>query len=163
MMRFMRRPNNRPEAVLLERILLTGSCRKDQRYKTASDAFRSRDHGDELLQRGQEGRFPPTKLSAGCGFRKETIAGICRNGRDAPKAGITADKVGGLGQGPGGRARMPGNLLGSLKRVELPYARPGSSVPASYGCRPSCRRRLCTLGRSPGPHGCAPISASPIA
>src|SRR6516164_9147684 len=84
MMRFMRRPNNRPEAVLLERILLTGSCRKDQRYKTASDAFRSRFRGVERLQRGHEERFPPTKLSAGCGFRKETIAGICRNGRDAP-------------------------------------------------------------------------------
>jgi hypothetical protein len=33
---------------------------------------------------GQEERFPPTKLSAGCGFRKETIAGMRRNGRDAP-------------------------------------------------------------------------------
>ena len=30
------------------------------------------------------GRFPPTRLSAGCGFRKETIAGMRRNGRDAP-------------------------------------------------------------------------------
>jgi hypothetical protein len=28
--------------------------------------------------------FPPTRLSAGCGFRKETIAGMRRNGRDAP-------------------------------------------------------------------------------
>jgi hypothetical protein len=32
-----------------------------------------------------EERFPPTRLSAGCGFRKETIAGMRRNGRDAPK------------------------------------------------------------------------------
>jgi hypothetical protein len=31
-----------------------------------------------------EERFPPTRLSAGCGFRKETIAAIRRNGRDAP-------------------------------------------------------------------------------
>jgi len=31
-----------------------------------------------------EERFPPTGLSAGCGFRKETIASIRRNGRDAP-------------------------------------------------------------------------------
>ena len=33
-----------------------------------------------------EERFPPTKLSAGCGFRKETLAGMRRNGRDAPVA-----------------------------------------------------------------------------
>ena len=33
---------------------------------------------------GQEERFPPTRLNAGCGFRKETIAGMRRNGRDAP-------------------------------------------------------------------------------
>jgi hypothetical protein len=35
---------------------------------------------------GHEERFLPTSLSAGCGFRKETIAGMRRNGRDAPKA-----------------------------------------------------------------------------
>ena len=28
--------------------------------------------------------FPPPRLNAGCGFRKETIAEIRRNGRDAP-------------------------------------------------------------------------------
>jgi hypothetical protein len=33
---------------------------------------------------GHEERFPPTRLSAGCGFRKETIAGMRHNGRDAP-------------------------------------------------------------------------------
>ena len=33
---------------------------------------------------GYEERFPPTGLSAGYGFRKETIAGMRRNGRDAP-------------------------------------------------------------------------------
>jgi hypothetical protein len=33
---------------------------------------------------GQEERFPPTRLNAGYGFRKETIAGMRRNGRDAP-------------------------------------------------------------------------------
>jgi len=32
---------------------------------------------------GHEERFPPTRLSAGCGFRKETIAGMRGNGRDA--------------------------------------------------------------------------------
>jgi hypothetical protein len=33
---------------------------------------------------GHEERFPPPRLSAGCGVRKETIAGTRRNGRDAP-------------------------------------------------------------------------------
>ena len=31
-----------------------------------------------------EERFPPPRLSAGCAFRKETIAGMYRDGRDAP-------------------------------------------------------------------------------
>jgi len=35
---------------------------------------------------GHEERFPPTRLNVGCGFRKETIAGTDRNGRDAPIA-----------------------------------------------------------------------------
>jgi hypothetical protein len=33
---------------------------------------------------GHEERFPRTRLSAGCGFRKDTIVGMRRNGRDAP-------------------------------------------------------------------------------
>jgi len=33
---------------------------------------------------GHEERFPPPRLSAGYGFRKETIAGMRRNGRGAP-------------------------------------------------------------------------------
>ena len=37
---------------------------------------------------GHQERFPPTRLSAGAGFRKETIAGMRRNGRDAPKADL---------------------------------------------------------------------------
>ena len=41
---------------------------------------------------GHEERFPLTRLSAGYGFRKETIAGMRRNGRDAPKT--VAPKIG---------------------------------------------------------------------
>jgi hypothetical protein len=37
---------------------------------------------------GHEEQFRPTRLSAGCGFRKETIAGMGRNARDAPTADI---------------------------------------------------------------------------
>jgi hypothetical protein len=32
-------------------------------------------------------------LSAGCGFRKETIAGMRRNGRDAPISAVRRAKV----------------------------------------------------------------------
>src|SRR5271163_1571827 len=35
---------------------------------------------------GHEERFAPPRLSARCGFRKETIAGVRHNGRDAPEA-----------------------------------------------------------------------------
>ena len=38
-----------------------------------------------MTAEGHEERFPRRRLSAGCGFRKETIAGMRRNGRDAPK------------------------------------------------------------------------------
>jgi hypothetical protein len=41
---------------------------------------------------GHEERFPPRRLSGRCGFRKETIAGMRRNGRDAPKAAIRAPR-----------------------------------------------------------------------
>ena len=37
---------------------------------------------------GHEERFPPTRLSAGYGFRKETIAGVRHNERDAPISAI---------------------------------------------------------------------------
>jgi len=41
-----------------------------------------------MTAKGYQKRFPLTRLSAGCGFRKETIAGMRRNGRDAPKGDI---------------------------------------------------------------------------
>jgi|SRR5271165_4893043 len=37
-----------------------------------------------MAEKGHEERFPLTRLSAGRGFKKETIAGRHRNGRDAP-------------------------------------------------------------------------------
>ena len=33
---------------------------------------------------GHKERFPPPRLSAGYGFRKETTAGVRHDGRDAP-------------------------------------------------------------------------------
>jgi hypothetical protein len=41
---------------------------------------------------GHEERFPPPRLSAGYGFRKETIAGMRRNGREAPKPAVRLTK-----------------------------------------------------------------------
>jgi hypothetical protein len=37
---------------------------------------------------GHQERFPPRRLNAGCWFRKETIAGMRANGRDAMEAEI---------------------------------------------------------------------------
>jgi hypothetical protein len=39
---------------------------------------------------GHEEWFAPTRLSVGCGFRKETIVGMRRNGRDAPTPDLPA-------------------------------------------------------------------------
>src|SRR5437879_12389389 len=40
--------------------------------------------------KGHEERFPPPRLNAGSAFRKETIAGTRRNGRDAPFPAIAS-------------------------------------------------------------------------
>jgi hypothetical protein len=46
---------------------------------------------------GHEERFPPTRLSVGCGFSKEAITGTRRNGRDAPIPDLPAlDPQGGV-------------------------------------------------------------------
>ena len=37
-----------------------------------------------MTEEGHEERLPPTRLSAGYGFRKETIAGMRHNELDAP-------------------------------------------------------------------------------
>jgi hypothetical protein len=42
---------------------------------------------------GHEERFPQTRMSAGCGFRKETIVGMRRNGRDAPLPAVRAAAI----------------------------------------------------------------------
>src|SRR5436190_3358231 len=47
-------------------------------------------HSFRMSMFRHEERFPPTRLSAGCGFRKETIAGMRRNGRDAPTTDFPA-------------------------------------------------------------------------
>jgi hypothetical protein len=42
---------------------------------------------------GHEERFQPTRLSTGYGFRKETIAGVRDNGRDAPISDLLATAI----------------------------------------------------------------------
>ena len=42
---------------------------------------------------GHEERFPSPRPTAGSGFRKETIAGMRRNGQDAPQAAIPTGTV----------------------------------------------------------------------
>jgi hypothetical protein len=42
---------------------------------------------------GHEERFPPTGLSAGYGFRKETIAGVHHNERDPPTPAIRGTEI----------------------------------------------------------------------
>jgi len=58
---------------------------------------------------GHEDQFPPPKVSAGCGFGKETIARRPRNGREAPiptvgrrvgARGVARDERGTLGLMP---------------------------------------------------------------
>jgi len=46
--------------------------------------------GSERPLWGHEERFPPKRMSAGCGFRKKTIVGMRGNGRDAPIADLHA-------------------------------------------------------------------------
>jgi hypothetical protein len=53
-------------------------------FYTASTHLRRTCGGRRMTQMGHEERFPPTRMNVGCGFRKETIAGMRRNGRDAP-------------------------------------------------------------------------------
>jgi hypothetical protein len=50
-----------------------------------------------MTAKGDEERFPPTRLSGRCGFRKETIAGTRSNGSLAPETVIefiSGDRLG---------------------------------------------------------------------
>src|SRR5437870_133647 len=67
---------------------------------------------------GHEERFPSTRLSAGCGFRKETIAGMRRNGRDAPipdLCDLASEREGSTRSGPS--STMPRASGGSKRNL----------------------------------------------
>jgi hypothetical protein len=57
---------------------------------------------------GHEDAFAPPRLSAGCGFRKETIAGTRRKGRDAPITALCAmDRAASIKGGPWSAIGLP--------------------------------------------------------
>jgi hypothetical protein len=66
---------------------------------------------------GHEDQFPPTRLSAGCGFRKETIAGMRRNGRDGADSGRSSSNIATLDVISGGRFELGAGL--GFKREEF--------------------------------------------
>ena len=47
-----------------------------------------------MSAKGYQEQIPPLSLSAGCGFRKETIARMRRNGQDAPFPVVRGTKIG---------------------------------------------------------------------
>jgi hypothetical protein len=67
---------------------------------------------------GHEERFPPTRLSAGCGFRKETIAGMRRNGRDAPVPAVRPRTRGAVPRG-GLLVRAGEQWIADDRRIDL--------------------------------------------
>ena len=68
---------------------------------------------------GHEERFPPTRLSAGCGFRKETIAGMRRNERDAPIPAVCLIEIEPRSSTHSGRSR-PSLTMPALPRSVIP-------------------------------------------
>jgi hypothetical protein len=46
-----------------------------------------------MSAQGHEGRFAWARLSAGCGFRKKTVAGTHRKERDAPTPVVRANTI----------------------------------------------------------------------
>jgi hypothetical protein len=63
---------------------------------------------------GHEERFPPIRLSGGCGFRKETISGMRRNGRDAPIPAVRGVPIESINSTRGGRSpALLDNLIGA--------------------------------------------------
>jgi hypothetical protein len=108
---------------------------------------------------GQEERFPPTKLSAGCGFRKETIAGMRRNGRDAPIAAarqttisrLKSTHLGHSGSALGMALPAPTADLyaasgGNRKR---PFVGPGKALSEAAALPIRARRRTQLIHRTP--------------
>jgi hypothetical protein len=66
--------------------------------------------------KGHEARFPTPRLSAGFGFRKETIAGIRRHGRGAPTPDLRARALERVG------STLSGRLLSGDRDSKKPEA-----------------------------------------
>jgi hypothetical protein len=83
---------------------------------------------------GHEERFPPTRLSAGYVFRKETIAGVRHNGRDAPEAVVSVTAIG-TGEFD------PDAVLHSNHRMTQPVTPPRAPPAAAASAARGCPRR----------------------
>ena len=105
---------------------------------------------------GHVERFPPTRLSAGFGFRKETIAEMRRNGRDAPIPDLPAHAFDRGGShlkpsyGAGIRSRISsfGRHCFEIRGVfgkRLRYREQPSTRPQN-GCARSNRERVIKIG-----------------
>jgi hypothetical protein len=70
------------------------------------------------MRRQPEGRFPSLRLSAGCRFRKETIAGMRGNARDAPFLAVA------LRAEPQGGAPLGGAGASGAVDAQLPLISP---------------------------------------
>jgi hypothetical protein len=99
---------------------------------------------------GHEERFPPTRLNAGCGFRKETIAGMRRNGRDAPILFSNGSR-------DGGSVVRDIDAVGCLRSLRAHVALDGvswvqsGSVEIAVGQKTACYRIgavICSLPRA---------------
>jgi hypothetical protein len=75
---------------------------------------------------GHEERFPPRSRSGRCGFRKETIVGLRRNGRDAQRGRSPRTPLIGLSARPSSLCNTS-----SMERCELAHESP--SVAALLG------------------------------
>ena len=78
-----------------------------------------------------EERFPPTRLSAGCGFRKGTIASMRRNGRDAPVPDLPALATERGGPTLSGRSGQRREVVGCSGNAETDLWR-SNLLPAAY-------------------------------
>src|SRR5215472_5477516 len=85
---------------------------------------------------GHEGRFGSPRLSACCGFRKETVAGARRNERDAPKD-QTAPAVIGETRGLGSSGKQA-----SCLEIEGAKTSPKTGAPMTDKAISPLRRRL---------------------
>jgi hypothetical protein len=91
---------------------------------------------------GQEGRFPPPRLTARCRISQETFAGTRANGRDAPIPDLptlTREREGSTRRGSSRQSFAPRMLLSGVAAIPRKIVR---YAPSAFGYRVGCRHRL---------------------